>query len=319
MAKSNGSDGGDDTATVEGRDAPLIDLNEASLKKLIARAKKRGYLTYDELNEALPQDQMSSDQLEDIMSALSEMGVNIVENEDASDDEKPAEEEAEDESPPMSEAGPPSRSTQEGDRRSYRRSGAHVSARDGRGRTAQPRGRDRHRQAHRGRPRHDDPGAVRKPDHFQRDHRVVRPRSTRATMQLREILDLDAMLSQGADARTGDRRRRRERRRRDQRTTAGPTFKEEEEPEEEPARARRTRKAPSAAPAARSRKRKRTIRSASRRWRSSSSRWRSRASRRSPSCITSSSKIQRDPRERDGMRHRFPARRRRHISSCARS
>jgi len=38
----------------EGGDAPLIDLNEASLKKLIARAKKRGYITYDELNEALP-------------------------------------------------------------------------------------------------------------------------------------------------------------------------------------------------------------------------------------------------------------------------
>jgi len=63
-------------------DAPLIDLNEASIKKLIARAKKRGVITYDELNEALPQDQMSSEQIEDVMSALSEMGVNIVENEE---------------------------------------------------------------------------------------------------------------------------------------------------------------------------------------------------------------------------------------------
>jgi RNA polymerase primary sigma factor len=70
-------------------DAPLIDLNEASLKKLIGRAKKRGYITYDELNEALPQDQMSSEQIEDVMSALSEMGVNIVENEDAGEDEQP--------------------------------------------------------------------------------------------------------------------------------------------------------------------------------------------------------------------------------------
>ena len=42
----------------DGGEAPLIDLNEASIKKLIARAKKRGYVTYDELNEALPQDQM---------------------------------------------------------------------------------------------------------------------------------------------------------------------------------------------------------------------------------------------------------------------
>jgi RNA polymerase primary sigma factor len=71
----------------EGGDAPLIDLNEATLKKLIARAKKRGYITYDELNEALPQDQMTSEQIEDVMSALSEMGINIVENEEGGEDE----------------------------------------------------------------------------------------------------------------------------------------------------------------------------------------------------------------------------------------
>ena len=65
-------------------DAPLIDLNEASLKKLIARAKRRGVITYDELNEALPQD-MSSDQIEDITSALNEMGVNIVESDEDAD------------------------------------------------------------------------------------------------------------------------------------------------------------------------------------------------------------------------------------------
>ncbi|MFN3726837.1 MAG: RNA polymerase sigma factor RpoD [Allosphingosinicella sp.] len=72
----------------ENGDAPLIDLNEASIKKLIARAKKRGVITYDELNEALPQDQMSSEQIEDIMSALSEMGVNIVENDDSDEEDK---------------------------------------------------------------------------------------------------------------------------------------------------------------------------------------------------------------------------------------
>src|ERR1700761_7348490 len=79
-ASAGGAGGGDG-------DAPLIDLNDASLKKLIARGKKRGYLTYDELNEMLPQD-ASSDLIEDITSALSEMGVNIVDNEEASDDEK---------------------------------------------------------------------------------------------------------------------------------------------------------------------------------------------------------------------------------------
>src|SRR5215212_150784 len=71
----------------ESGDAPLIDLNEASIKKLIARARKRGVITYDELNEALPQDQMSSEQIEDIMSALNEMGVNIVETEENEDEE----------------------------------------------------------------------------------------------------------------------------------------------------------------------------------------------------------------------------------------
>ena len=65
-------------------DAPLIDLNEASIKKLIARAKRRGIITYDELNEALPQD-MSSDQIEDITAALNEMGVNIVESDEDAD------------------------------------------------------------------------------------------------------------------------------------------------------------------------------------------------------------------------------------------
>src|SRR6059058_1761149 len=72
----------------EAGDAPLIDLNDASIKKLIARAKKRGVVTYDELNQALPQDQMSSEQIEDVMSALNDMGINVVENAESSDDDE---------------------------------------------------------------------------------------------------------------------------------------------------------------------------------------------------------------------------------------
>src|SRR5205085_475204 len=53
-----------DAETVDAGDAPLIDLNDASVKKMIARAKKRGIITVDELNEALPSDQMSPDQIE---------------------------------------------------------------------------------------------------------------------------------------------------------------------------------------------------------------------------------------------------------------
>jgi RNA polymerase primary sigma factor len=89
MAKTNTAETDEKT---ENGDAPLIDLNEANIKKLIGRAKKRGYITYDELNDALPQDQMSSEQIEDVMSALSEMGVNIVENEEADEDGEPEQE-----------------------------------------------------------------------------------------------------------------------------------------------------------------------------------------------------------------------------------
>jgi RNA polymerase primary sigma factor len=93
MAKTVANDTAD--AKTDG-DAPLIDLNEASVKKLIARAKKRGYITYDEINEALPQDQMTSEQIEDVMSAINEMGINVVENEETAEDgDTPEEEEAE--------------------------------------------------------------------------------------------------------------------------------------------------------------------------------------------------------------------------------
>ena len=77
---------GEGAEKTEADGAPVIDLNEASLKRLIAKAKKRGWITYDELNSALPQDQMSSEQIEDVMSALSDMGINIVENEDAAEE-----------------------------------------------------------------------------------------------------------------------------------------------------------------------------------------------------------------------------------------
>ncbi len=86
MAKTNGAAVGGETDVIEGGDQPLLDLNDQAIKKLVARAKKRGYITYDQLNEALPQGEMTSDQLEDVMSALNEMGVNIVENEEAGED-----------------------------------------------------------------------------------------------------------------------------------------------------------------------------------------------------------------------------------------
>ncbi|MGE5563424.1 MAG: RNA polymerase sigma factor RpoD [Bacillota bacterium] len=96
--------------TADTGDAPLIDLNDASIKKLIARAKKRGFVTYDELNEALPQDQMSSEQIEDIMSAINDMGINVVENEERGDDDEEEDKEPEpaidEEVDPLDDGGP---------------------------------------------------------------------------------------------------------------------------------------------------------------------------------------------------------------------
>ena len=71
----------------EAADAPLLDTLAAAIKKILARGKERGYLTYDELNAALPHDQVSSEQIEDTMTMLSELGVNLIESEES---EEPA-------------------------------------------------------------------------------------------------------------------------------------------------------------------------------------------------------------------------------------
>ena len=75
----------------EGVDSPLVDT-EAAVKKLIAKGKERGSITVDELNAALPQDRMSAEQIEDTMTFLSEMGINVVENEEQ-DEQSSVEEE----------------------------------------------------------------------------------------------------------------------------------------------------------------------------------------------------------------------------------
>src|SRR5437868_2753886 len=66
-------------------EAPLLDTIAIAIKKMVARGKERGYLTYDELNAALPQDQVSSEQIEDTMTMLSELGINVVEGEESED------------------------------------------------------------------------------------------------------------------------------------------------------------------------------------------------------------------------------------------
>ena len=71
----------------EDSDSTLLDTNAAQVKRLIARGKERGYITFDELNAVLPSDQNSSEQIEDIMAMLSEMGIQVVEGEEAEDGE----------------------------------------------------------------------------------------------------------------------------------------------------------------------------------------------------------------------------------------
>ena len=80
-------------AREEAAEAPLLDTLAAAIKKMVARGKERGYVTYDELNAALPPEQVSSEQIEDTMTMLSELGVNVVESEEA---EEPAASDGED-------------------------------------------------------------------------------------------------------------------------------------------------------------------------------------------------------------------------------
>ncbi len=71
-------------------DTTLLDTNAVAVKRLIAKGKERGYITFDELNAVLPSEQNSSEQIEDVMAMLSEMGIQVVENEDNEDAEAPA-------------------------------------------------------------------------------------------------------------------------------------------------------------------------------------------------------------------------------------
>ena len=64
-----------------------LDMSQAQVKKMIAEARERGYITYDQLNQVLPPDQVSSEQIEDVMSMLSEMGINVIEDDEEAEEE----------------------------------------------------------------------------------------------------------------------------------------------------------------------------------------------------------------------------------------
>ncbi len=217
----------------EASDAPLIDLNDASIKKLIARAKRRGVITLDELNEALPQDQMSADQIEDIMSAISEMGVNIVESDEDAvdpDDKDKDNDEVEDtddvgERPDLIKRKETIERTDDPVRMYLREMGAvELLSREGEIAIAKriEAGRDTMIL-----------GLCESPITF---HAIIQwsEALNAGEMQLREILDLDAMLSKepapeamAEGAKEDDSAEISE-------ATAAPAFKQEEDVEEEP-------------------------------------------------------------------------------------
>ncbi|WEK47106.1 MAG: RNA polymerase sigma factor RpoD [Candidatus Andeanibacterium colombiense] len=221
--KNGGSDGSDD--------APLIDLNDASIKKLISKAKRRGYITYDELNDALPQGEMSSDQIEDIQAAIAEMGVQIVESdEDAEKDEEDNNaddtEAQEDEGRAMPESPKKATTTERTDdpvRMYLREMGAvELLSREGEIAIAKriEAGRDTMIL-----------GLCESPITF---HAIIQwsDALNKEEMQLREILDLDAMLSKEPPAETMVEGAEGEDNGEISEATAGPSYKEEEDVEE---------------------------------------------------------------------------------------
>jgi RNA polymerase primary sigma factor len=224
----------DDGDSTETGDAPLIDLNEGSIKKLVARAKKRGYITVDQLNEMLPQDQFTTDQIEDVMSALSDMGVNVVENEDVGEDDQPEDDtpdevdaEGKDDEPAFEIAKKKEIVDRTDDpvRMYLREMGAvELLSREGEIAIAKriEAGRDTMIL-----------GLCESPITF---NAIIgwSDALNEGTMQLREILDLDAMLSKGPSAEQVEGAEADDNGEISEKT-AGASFKEEEEPEEAPA------------------------------------------------------------------------------------
>jgi RNA polymerase primary sigma factor len=80
-------DNTDDQKREEADSDSMLDMSQAAVKKMIAEARERGFITYEQLNQVLPPDQVSSEQIEDVMSMLSEMGINIIEEEEAEESE----------------------------------------------------------------------------------------------------------------------------------------------------------------------------------------------------------------------------------------
>ena len=111
MAKTDEPKAEGEAVAVEAADGPLLDLTDGAVKRMLKIAKKRGWVTHDELNAILPSEEISSDRIEDINSMLNEMGISVVDSEDAEEAEKEAPEAAEEEEPEAGELVEAPRST----------------------------------------------------------------------------------------------------------------------------------------------------------------------------------------------------------------
>src|SRR6202047_4796265 len=92
---NGGARAGEDAETLP--DSPLLDVSDAAVKKLIRNAKKRGYVTHDQINSVLPSEEVNSEQIKGVLALFSEMGINLIETEDAEPEEDDQREEAEEE------------------------------------------------------------------------------------------------------------------------------------------------------------------------------------------------------------------------------
>src|SRR5499426_1913813 len=91
---------GSDKETSDSADSPLLDLSDAAVRKMIKLAKKRGWVTHDEINAVLPSEEVTPDQIEDILAMLNEMGINVVDQEEAEAESEQGEREEEDDEEP---------------------------------------------------------------------------------------------------------------------------------------------------------------------------------------------------------------------------
>jgi RNA polymerase primary sigma factor len=90
MAKKDDAKPEGEAGVVEATDSPLLDLSDAAVKRMMKLAKKRGFVTYAELNAVLPSEEVTSDQIEDVYAVLNEMGINVIEAEEAEETEEEA-------------------------------------------------------------------------------------------------------------------------------------------------------------------------------------------------------------------------------------